>query len=455
MYPLNPFILWVHFIQKIKIMKIIADSQRQLNYHPLMIYFMLTPQNHGIYAKHIDNLNKYNGFTRGLFKFRAMARGSKYCVDLSNDLKATLKNYNVIVRLMDDLEGNYYYALGKMNFSLSPDKFETSLQSFIIDVCEQNIKNLNSQLQAYTGESDESKENINMVSEMVQIFRNAIMLKGFRRGVWKKQTSPESYNIRILSNHAMPHGLGKSLPPEMMDIKNSIYNSLSDTNKEDFNKLMAFFESKMDVPNLKESDKYAQGAIDHAQSEDFSLDKKSRNKPSESPHIKISIAKVTARILKREIKKAWGMEISIDGSTIPVYIGSTPAAMVYICTLLKQKMGTHLYREAFKRPLPDKNSPIERHKDVIWLEQVYEILYPGAPADFDNWYLDKKKNSCQFINQGKSEPVRQIKACLYGFENALPFCIVETCKKEPSYFYIDIPADCIIIPKEMEKLIND
>ena len=436
-------------------MKIIADSQRELNYHPLMIYFMLTPKNHGIYAKHIDGLNKYNGFTRGLFKFRAVARGSKYCEDLSNDLKATLKNYNVIVRLMDDFEGNYNYALGKMNFSLNPDKFETSLQSFIIDVCEQNIKNLNSQLQAYTGDSDESKENANMVSEMVRIFRNAIMLKGFRRGVWKKQISPESYNMVILSNNATHHCLGKSLPPDMMDIKDSIYNSLSDTNKEEFNKLMAYFESKMDVPDLKESDKYAQGTIDHAQSEDFSLDKKSRNKPTESPHIKISIAKVTSRILKREIKKAWGMEISIDGTTIPVYIGSTPAAMVYICTLLKQKMGTHLYRSAFKRPLPDKNSNIKRHKDVIWLEKVYEKLYPGSQDDFDKWYSEKKKNSCQFINQGKSEAVRQIKDCLHDFQNALPFCIVETCKEEPSHFFIDIPADCIIIPKEMEELIDD
>ena len=436
-------------------MKIIADSQRQLNYHPLMIYFMLTPNIHEIYAKQIDSLNKYNGFTRGLFKFRAVARGSKYCEDLSDDLKVTLKNYNVIVRLTDDLEGNYNYALGKMNFSLNPDKFETSLQSFIIDVCEQNIKNLNSQLQNYNGDSDESKENTNMISEMVQIFRNAIMQKGFRRGVWKKLISPESYNIRIQSNQGMLYSLGRSLPPEINDIKDSIYNSLSDTKKEDFKKMMAYFESKMDVPDLDESDKYAQGTIDHAQSEDFSLDKKSRNKPSESPHIKISIAKVPARTLRREIKKAWGMEISIDGTSIPVYIGSTPAAMVYICTLLKQKMGTHLYRAAFKKPLPDPSSPIKRHKDVIWLKQVYEKLYPGAPVNFDNWYSDKQKNSCQFINQGKSEAIRRIKACLYDFQDALPFCIVETCKKEPSYFFIDIPADCIFIPKEIEELIND
>jgi hypothetical protein len=80
---------------------------------------MLTPKNHEIYAKQIDSLNKYHGFTRGLFKFRAVARGSKYCEDLSNDLKATLKNYNIIVRLTDDLEGNYNYALDKMNFSLN------------------------------------------------------------------------------------------------------------------------------------------------------------------------------------------------------------------------------------------------------------------------------------------------------------------------------------------------
>ena len=434
-------------------MKIIADSHKQLNYHPLMIYFILKPKDYEMYAKPLNDLNKYNGFTRGIFQFRAIERGIKSCEDLTDELKNTLKNFNVIVRLVDDEEGNYNYAFGKMNFSQEPELFESSIQKFIIDVCWQNIVNLDKQLKQYTGDSDESVENANMIAEMTKIFKDAIMLKGFRRGVWKNIIAPtEVTETKFLFKKA----LYCELPPEIQDLKESIYEELPDQKrKEEFMKLMAYFEAQMDTPDFNESNRYVQGTIDHSRSEEFSQDYNSRKKPSVRPNIKISIAKVTARVLKYEEKKAWGMEINIDGVVIPVYIGSTAAAMVYICTLLKQKMGSHLYRTAFKRPFPDKNSHIKRHKDVIWLEQVYQTLFPGAPVDFNSWYPEMQKNSCQFINQGKSEAGRKIKTHLYDLPNAVSFCMIETFKKEPTYFFIDIPADCIYIPDELEDLITD
>ena len=59
-------------------MKIIADSHKQLNYHPLIIYFMLQPKDDELYAKALNGLNntlvrngyiskpvEYNKFTGG------------------------------------------------------------------------------------------------------------------------------------------------------------------------------------------------------------------------------------------------------------------------------------------------------------------------------------------------------------------------------------------------------
>ena len=111
---------------------------------------------------------------------------------------------------------------------------------------------------------------------------------------------------------------------------------------------MEYFEAKMDTPEPEESDKYVLGTVDHSRSKEFSLDYNTRKKPYIRPNITISITKVIARKLKSTTKKAWGMEINIDGEVIAIYIGSIAAAMVYICTLLKQKMDTHLYRSAFK-----------------------------------------------------------------------------------------------------------
>ena len=439
-------------------MKIIADSHKQLNYHPLMIYFMLQPKDHELYAKALNGLNKYNGFTRGIFKFRAVERGTKYCEDLTNDLKATLKKFNVIVRLVDDEEGNYNYALGKMNFSQEPDRFELSMQKFIIDVCEQNIKNLDKQLKQYTGDSEESKEYADMIDEMTKIFRNAIMLKGFRHGVWEKLLFPKPMEFRFESCFSrLPSDIsfGRQLPPEMQQIRENVYNDLTNQNtKDEFKKLIAFFQGDMNTPSFEESDRYVQGTVDHSRSEDFSLDYKSRNKPSIRPNITITITKVVSRELKNRTKMAWGMEIDIDGNVVPVYIGSIAAAMVYICTLLKQKMGTHLYRSAFKRSMVEKNSLVKRHKDIIWLEQVYKTLFPGTQEDFKTWYKNMQENSCHYINQGKAEACRKIKKYLVKHQNATPFCIIETCKDKETYYNIDVPAENIIVPAELEDLIT-
>ena len=440
-------------------MKIIADNHKQLNYHPLMVYFMLQPKEHELYSKALNGLNKYNGFTRGIFKFRAIERGIKYCEDLTDDLKNTLKKFNVIVRLVDDEEGNYNYAMGKMNFSQEPDRFELSIQKFIIDVCEQNIKNLANQLKQYNGDSEESKENAGMIAEMTKIFRNAIMLKGFRHGVWKKLLFPEAMEFRFespLYNGTSDFCFGKQLPLNILKVKENLDNELSDYKslKLKFNELWSMVEAFMEIPNHDESDKYAQGTVDHAQSEDYSLDYKSRNKPSIRPNITITLTKVVARKLKNETKKAWGMEIDIDGNVVPVYIGSIAAAMVYICTLLKQKMGTHLYRSAFKRSMVEKNSLVKRHEDIIWLEQVYKTLFPGTPEDFKTWYKDMQENSCHYINQGKAEACRKIKKYLVKHQNATPFCIIETCKDEETYYNIDVPAENIIVPAELEDLIT-
>ena len=440
-------------------MKIIVDKYRQLNYHPLVVYFMLQPKDYAKYAKEIERLNRYNGFTRGIFKFKAIARGNEYSYDLRNELRSIIRNFNVIVRLVDDNEGNYNYALGKMIFSKDPLLFEQSMQRFIIDVCNQNIRNLKSRSLYYSGHSDESIENTKMHSEMALMFKKAINIKGFKRGVWGDdmnlptitacKSAPSSFG------RSLPDcSLGHQLPPEIAGIKRSIYNSLTDEKaKSDFKRMMEFFEASMDVPDIKESDSYVQGTIDNSRSKKLSIDYKSRVKQGERPDITIAIDKIAVENNKR----VWGVEIRIDDMPIPIYIGSTAAKMVYICTLLRQKMGTYLFREAFKRPLPDKCSAIKRHPDVLWLEKVYKTLIPGAITDFDIWYPNMKNDSCRFINQGKSETARVIKTYLEDFNDAVYYCCIQKGVNDlkQTYYYIDIPTECIHIPEELEFLISD
>lgn len=440
-------------------MKIIVDKRKQLNYHPLVVYFILQPKDYKMHGQNLEQLNKYTAFTRGIFKFRAIARGNEYSHDLSDELIYTINKYNVILRLVDDQDGNYNYALGKMNFNQSPDLFEQSLQAFIVGACRQNIKNLKDQSQYYMSDSEESKENASILTSLAQGFKNAIDLKGFKHGMWGKTVNP-SVSLHVHANHKatdkVPHSFvstSNNLPSEIIDIGKSVYNILPNRKaKDDFKRMMQFFEANMDAPALKDSDMYVQGTIDNTKSKELSTDQKSRIKQGGRPQIIISITKVTSQVLKHDIKKAWGVKINIDGVDNDVYIGSTAAAMVYICTLLKQKMGSHLYREAFKHGLPDKQ---KRHQDVLWLENVYSALFPGAYEDFEEWYSKMKLDSCKFINQGKSESIRVIKRNLSNFPEALYYCCVQKIvdERKKTYYYIDIPEECIKISDDLSELI--
>ena len=67
-------------------MKIFVDSKQHLNYHPLVVYFMLQPKDFEAHKERIEKLNDYKGFTRGIFKFRAIERGDQYCNELDEQL---------------------------------------------------------------------------------------------------------------------------------------------------------------------------------------------------------------------------------------------------------------------------------------------------------------------------------------------------------------------------------
>lgn len=250
---------------------------------------------------------------------------------------------------------------------------------------------------------------------------NYIMSQSIQNPINLKNSMLASYSSFSSSSHCQ-------LPPAIAGMKESVYEALTDRKtKEKFTKLMEYYEAQNAYYNSKEE-------------------------PEEQPDIKVTITKVTSEVLKHDIKKAWGVEITIGESVIPIYIGSTAAAMIYISTLLKQKMGTCLYRDTFKHPLPNKS----RHEDVIWLEQVYHKLFLGAEKNFDTWYKDMQKDSCRFINQGKSESKRRIKDSLTNYPSAIDYCQVQKIggRNERPYYYINIPKENITVPKALECLIS-
>ena len=91
-------------------MDIIVDKQKQLNYHPLAVYFMLQPSDFKQNESKIKCLNNNARFTRGVFMLRAFERGKNFYSALTEQLAETLNKHNVILRLVDDIDGNFIYA---------------------------------------------------------------------------------------------------------------------------------------------------------------------------------------------------------------------------------------------------------------------------------------------------------------------------------------------------------
>ena len=176
-----------------------------------------------------------------------------------------------------------------------------------------------------------------------------------------------------------PNGLthGHHLPPEIERIKYQIIQGITDIEtKESIKALIQFYESHMDIPELKESDKYVQGTIDDTQSQDLKTDLCARKEPANMPNITIGIKQVVSRVYQKKtgdkVVKKWGVEITIDGEPIEIYFGSKDATMVYLCTLLQAKVGARFRRRVFLSTLTNNLNP---SPELSWLERVYRKVF--------------------------------------------------------------------------------
>lgn len=234
------------------------------------------------------------------------------------------------------------------------------------------------------------------------------------------------------------------IPREIESYKNIVSEDLTNPKtKEAFELLMAYFEERINVPNEADSNLLAQGTIDNAKSNLLIIDQKSGIKANVKPNIKISIVRV------KNQKFDYGFEITIDdGPVIPLYIGSKEALFVYLLTLLKQKLNKSLSKKLFNKPIPT-STLVKRDSDVVWLETIYNKVFPNEEEKFDDWYKKSRERSCHAISQGKGNANRAIKKILADYEDVLWYCSIQDGNSKPRYYFIDIPADKIDVPREL------
>ena len=452
-------------------MDIIVDKQKQLNYHPLAVYFMLQPSDFNRNEPKIKRLNNNARFTRGVFMFRAFERGKNFYSALTEQLAETLNKHNVILRLVDDIDGNFIYAFGNIDFTGKRNSFESSLESFITGACKENITILKRLQSENTNNPENSTDNISMIEPMINRFTEAMDSSSFTKALqghisnnyalgsspYFNNGLPDSMGSSSMFYNDLPNGLthGHQLPPEIERIKYQIIQGITDIEtKESIKALIQFYESHMDIPELKESDKYVQGTIDDTQSQDLKTDLCARKEPANMPNITIGIKQVVSRVYQKKtgdkVVKKWGVEITIDGEPIEIYFGSKDATMVYLCTLLQAKVGARFRRRVFLSTLTNNHNP---SPELSWLERVYQKVFSARHNEFAEWHTRVGENSCQAINQGKSNVQRDIRKHLSErFADALFYCNINLDKSNSAY-YVNLPSERITIPEELADLL--
>lgn len=418
-------------------MKIIKDELRQINLHPLVIYCIVSPKDPKERIEALNRLNRYKAYTRGLFKFQLIERDGTFNEDLTPDLIDKIKRCNMFVRLIDDGSNCFCYARNKVNYNLSPDEIDYSIQKFVVDVCMQNISHLESRT-AQCAHQEDSSQQMWTLHRMQQVFQEALNLKKARHISWSRLIDDE---VSVSSNgilHAEKVVLDSSesrLTQKDNQLKKFI-RQLEETLASEVNKewLLAELRRVDEAPSLEESDENAQSSV------------------KRKPTISVEIKQVVKQTLKsgRE-KTAYGFVFTIDDETYSVYLGGKEQTMIYACALLRQKMGQKMYRHEFinnSRGLSPETE-FTREKAKPWIKKIYEFLFKNDSCEFAKWYSKLETNSGQPLNQGKSQINSKIKDNLP--ESAVYFCKVNTKSDDlgDTYYDIQIPAEKITVPEEL------
>ena len=80
-------------------MKIFKDNKKQLNINPLVVYFIMTPEEKERHARDIERLNRSKTMNHNLFEFNTVVRARYNNNVLTKGLIKDMEENNVIVKL--------------------------------------------------------------------------------------------------------------------------------------------------------------------------------------------------------------------------------------------------------------------------------------------------------------------------------------------------------------------
>lgn len=232
---------------------------------------------------------------------------------------------------------------------------------------------------------------------------------------------------------------------EEYDFKHMLWYCLDDIMNQGIN-LISFMKKAMDVVSEDMSYEETKAHLNIAVSTGL----------LEAPKIKVSIVKMPEQWKLpegRRTKELWAIKINVNGESFNIKVGSKDQRMVYVCTLIRQKLGEHMYLHEFFRNGRGRYCKFTKQGSKEWLRDVYNLLFHHPARDFSDWMarVDDTENRGRSINQGKSQINAYIKDRLKAFEldvSEMPIIDKMEDEHQDSYYTTYLQPEDIEIPED-------
>lgn len=409
----------------------IKHSQKLIDIHPLIIYFILSDQECDEYARRIKSLNRYVWTSLGLFEYRCVRRLEREYGDLPTDLSQALNENNVMVKLMSD--GGRYdcYAFHYVDLAGEEEEVIEALRMFAREVCRRDIEQLESYVAKLKRQSIEANgEQIGQYTAIKEHFAKALKKRPRVQPAWAESeegsvsVSTGSRTIKVnaaceistdIDTILRKHGMSKD-------------------------------EAEMTSREIRR-------LIDDI----YRLDKKSSHKnaqyqvygsKSSGAQSRISIERFTS--VTKHGKAKWGVNIMVEGTAYPIVFASKDQTMLYFAMLLRHKMGRKLYLNE----LCGNSTGAGGKADMIrWLKSLYDIVFRWDSRDFKDW-SKMFLGSSHAVSQAKSRCnkilVQEVAVVAKEYMIQL-----EKEHNRKSYYTIDCSSANIDLPSELKSLMAE
>ena len=411
-------------------MEIIKDTKNLLRLRPLDIYFMLPAEGSSDVAEHLKQLNRYKTMTRGSFRFHVVTHSDTFNNDLPPEIINALSNHNMMMRLLNDTQGNSYYALHLVDFHQAPDSVDDSIKLFITKVCQENIKHL--------------KDSKDPISKKLEDKFNSLIIDDIKRRrlnrpVWDRIVNPTFRNNLTSETTLDNNAIDIFRPDDLKEILMRRYLESGVSSREANETIEDIIKEYQNYPNRKESDETVEAMIS-SEDDTFLREKCERENYDKPSNITATIKLVeTGRNRKNKPKKGFGVEITLNDKSVQVYFATTDQFVVYAATLMSVKEGHYFGSKSFIEEIEAKSD------NVVWLGKIYKMIYnylykyietnsdlQNRLIDTFNVWFNKKRNKKNAIFTAKSGANRTLWDALKNESKAAyHYCYIKSSGDSP------------------------